>query len=320
MLPGILHHVPLACIVLFLFTSCSDSFTPKEPFKQQLVVYSVLSTFHDVQFVRVYSNYDVSGFDPFGNRSDTPVTGAQVVITGPHGSYTLKDTVLQRPDTSRYKSSIAAYTGRWSVEPGATYILTVKVPGIGTTLASVETPGPSQTIYWVYGTVIMDDPENYKGSGYVGASTKFWPSTKAYSYQTVIEYDVLTANGWRTETVEIPLGASYDLSDAVYPSVIRSYIYAGGSYSKEMYMRVLGQIVRVHAGSKVTFKRIVFRFLQVDQNWYNYYNTVRQFQDMFTIRLDEPDFTNLSNGYGLFGAFTVDSLEHFYPPQFPYNR
>jgi len=85
--PGIFHHVPLVCIALF-FLSGGDSFSHKEPFKQQLVVYSVLSTYHDIQFVRVYTNYDVSGFDPFGNRSDTPVTGAQVVIKGPHGSYT----------------------------------------------------------------------------------------------------------------------------------------------------------------------------------------------------------------------------------------
>lgn len=319
--PRSLPYFFLAGIAPFLFVSCNHSFTPKGPFRPQLTVYSVLSSDREVQFVRVYTDYDVAGFDPFENRSDTPIAGAQVVVTGPRGSYILKDTALTRADTSRYKSPIAAYTGRWRVEPGQTYTLTVTALGIGTTSASVETPGPSQTIYWVYGTGILDDPDNYKGSGYVGASTRFWATTKAYSYQMVIEYAVLTPAGWRTEGIEVPLYSSYDsFEGASYPSVIKSYIYAGGGYSKEMYVRVLQYVVRLYAGSKLTFKRIVFRFLQVDQNWYDYYNTVRKFQDMFSIRLDEPDFTNLSNGYGLFGAFTVDSLEHAYPPEFPYNR
>lgn len=320
MRPRVLHHVPLIGIVLLTFISCSDSFSPKAPFREQLVVYSVLSTDRDVQFVRVYRNYDVSGFDPFENQSDTPLSGAQVVVTGPRGSYTLKDTLLARPDTSRYKSPIAAYAGRWKVEPGQTYALTVNAPGIGSTSASVMTPGPSQQIYWTYGTDILDDPDNYKKTGYVGAYTRFWQTTKAYTYQLAIEYLVLTPAGWKTETIEVPLWASYDLENAGYPSLLKVYIYAGGSYSKEVYVNTLLHVVRVHAGSKLTFKRIVFRILQVDQNWYDYYNTVRKFQDMFSIRLDEPDFTNLSNGYGLFGAFTVDSLEHLYPPAFPYNR
>jgi len=318
--PKLLPCYLLVCIALLLFASCNHPFSPKGPLQQQLVVYSVLSSDRDIQFVRVYTNYDVSGFDPFENRSDTPVAGAQVVVTGPHGSYTLKDTVLTRPDTSRYKAPIAAYAGKWRPEPGQTYTLTVNAPGIGSTSASVTTPGPSQPIYWTYGTDILDDPDNYKKTGYVGAFTRFWQTTKAYTYQLAIEYLVLTPAGWKTETIEVPLWASYDLQSAGYPSLVNVYIYAGGSYSKDVYVNTLLRVVRLHAGSKLTFKRIVFRILQVDQNWYDYYNVVRKFQDMFSIRLDEPDFSNLSNGYGLFGAFTVDSLEHTYPPEFPYNR
>jgi len=319
--PKVLAYYLLITIALLLFASCNDSFSPKGPFEQQLVVYSVLSTDRDIQFVRVYTNYDVPGFDPFENRSDTPIAGAQVVVTGPHGSYTLKDTLLTRPDTTRYKSQIAAYAGQWRAEPGQVYTLTVSATGIGSTTATVITPGASQPIYWTYGTAILDDPDNYKiPAGYVGAFTRFWQSTKAYSYQIVIEYLVLTASGWKTESIEVPFWASFDFQSAGYPSLYSSYIYAGGAYSKAIYVSTLQQVIRQHAGVKLTFKRIVFRFLQVDQNWYDYYNTVRKFQDIFSIRLDEPDFTNLSNGYGLFGAFTVDSLEHTYPPEFPYNR
>jgi hypothetical protein len=282
-------------------------------------VYSVLSTDRDVQFVRVYSNYDVSGFDPFQNKSDMPVTGAKVVITGPHGSYTLKDTLLPRPDTSRYKSPIAAYAGRWQAERGETYTLTVNAPGIGSTSATVATPGPTQTKYWLNGAM-LDGPDNYKSTDFIGATTSFWESTAAFSFQMVIEYLVLTSGEWITESIEVPLSASNSWAYLSYPSVYKVHIYGGGVYAKSIYVRTLERALNLHAGTKVIFQRIVFRFLQVDQNWYDYYNTVRKFQDIFSIRLDEPDFTNFSKGYGLFGASAVDSLQHFYPDEFSYNR
>ena len=319
MKPKIYPHFLFVGIAILLFTSCNDSFSPKDPFEQQLVVYSVLSTDRDIQFVRVYTNYDVSGFDPFQNKSDTPVTGALVVVTGPHGSYTLKDTLLTRPDTSRYKSPIAAYVGRWRAEPGMTYTLTVDAAGIGSTSATVSTPDLSSIMYWINGEM-LDDPDNYKGTSWVGASAGFSESTKGFSIQMVIEYLVLTPAGWKTESIEVPVWASSDFARVCYPSVYKVNGSAGGVYSKDIYTRTLQRVYKLYVGSKLTFQRIVFRFLPVDQNWWNYYSTVRKFQDPLSIRLDEPDFTNLSNGYGLFGAFAIDSLEHAYPPEFPYNR
>ena len=303
----------------FLSIGCHHTFSPKGPFEKQLVVYSVLSTEQDIQFVRVYTNYDVSGFDPLANRSDTPVTGAQVVITGPHGSYILKDTLLQRPDTSRYKSPISAYTGRWRAERGQTYTLTINAPGIGSTSATVATPGTAQTIYWINGGM-LDHPDSYQGTDYVGASTRFWESTKAFSFQMVIDYVFLSAGEWMEESIEVPIAANSSFSYVVYPSVYKVQVYAGGVYMKDNYMKTLARIAKLHAGTKLIFNRIVFRFLQIDQHWYDYYNTVREFQDPFSIRLDDPDFTNLSNGYGLFGACASDSIQHLYPDDFSYNQ
>lgn len=302
-----------------LFLSCNHPFNPKGPVEQQLVVYSVLSTDRDIQFVRVYTNYDVSGFDPFQNTTDTPVKDARVVITGPRGSYTLHDTLLARPDTSRYKSPIAAYAGQWRAEPGTTYTLTVDASGVGSTQATVTTPGPTGTKYWIGGNV-LDDPENAKEATYVGASTTIWKSTKAVSVQLLIEYFILKGNEWVTESIEVPVWASYNFGTVSYPSVYKSYGYAGGMYTKNIYINTLKRVGKLHPGSRIIFGRIVFRFLQVDPNWYNYYETVQKFQDPFSIRLDEPDFTNLSSGYGLFGAIAIDSLQHLYPDGFPYNQ
>jgi hypothetical protein len=309
---------PLLLIICFF--GCNKPFDPKDPVETKLVVYSVISTDSDIQYVRVYSNYDVSGFNPFENGTDSPITGAQVIISGRTGSYTLRDTLLVRPDRSRYKSPISAYVGRFRPLPGEAYTLTVNATGIGPTSATVTTPQQSQTINWS-GSAILDDPDNQPMLFFVGCSTQLARETKAYTFQMAIEYAVPASGGWRTQSIEVPTYASdSSFNYASYPTLYASYIYAGGSYSKSAYIATLYRVVALNRSTNLTFKRIVFRFLQVDQNWYDYYNIVRQFQDPHSIRLDQPDFTNLSNGYGLFGACTVDSIVHEYPADFKYNH
>ena len=69
----------------------------------------------------------------------------------------------------------------------------------------------------------------------------------------------------------------------------------------------------------VTFRRVVLRILQCEQNVYNYYNTVNEFRDPVSVRLDEPDYSNVSGGWGMFGAYTLDSLTYTLPHDFTLN-
>ena len=96
--------------------------------------------------------------------------------------------------------------------------------------------------------------------------------------------------------------------------------YVGVACSRTGIAATIHGIAKTFAGSKLTFKRIVFRLMQMEENWNEYYNIVRLPQDLRTSRFDQPDFTNLSSGYGLFGACTVDSLVHEYPADFRYNH
>ena len=307
-------------MALFLL-SCNHPFSPKGPFEQQLVVYSVLSSARDLQFVRVYTNYDVSGFDPFENASDRPVAGAQVTVTGARGTYVFRDTLLPRSDTSRYKTPIAAYVAGWRPEPGQTYTLVVNAANVGSTSATVTLPGQSQTFSWYPGTDILDYPDSNKKITYFEAYARISQLTKVYTFQLMIDYDVLTSAGWQKQSIEVPVYASDpSFRGVMYPSLQNAYIYASGSYEKYAYVSTLIRVSTQYGSTNLVFKRIVFRLLQLDVNWYNYYNTVRMFRDPYSIRLDEPDFTNLSRGYGLFGACTVDSLVHDYPADFKYNH
>ncbi len=137
----------VSALLAFLALSCNQPFSAKAPFEPQLVVYSVLYTDYSQQFVRVYSTYDVSGYDPHVNTVDGSIAGATVTVTGSKGKFMFRDTLLARPDTSRYKTPIYAYVSDWQPEPGQTYTLSVEVGAMGSTQAIVTTPPLSSSQY-----------------------------------------------------------------------------------------------------------------------------------------------------------------------------
>ena len=296
-----------------LCLSCNQPFSPKAPFDPQLVVYSVIYTDCSQQFVRVYSTYDVSGYDPYGNATDGALAGATVSVAGPQGTFLFRDTLLQRPDTTRYKTPIYAYVADWRPKPGQTYTLTVNAGKAGSTQSTVTTPPVSSSQYWnpVDPTLALDYPDTITVLTYVAAVFQVSESAKAISQQLYILYTVQNGNGREEERVVQLLGQDVGRASAGRASVAcsRTNISSWFHYLSKTY-----------AGSKLTFKRIVFRVLQMEENWCEYYNIVRLAQDTRSTRFDQPDFTNLSNGYGVFGGCTVDSLVHEYPADFIFNH
>ncbi len=97
------------CLLTFASLSCDNVFDPRAPLQQQIVVYSVLSTDRDAQFVQVQTDYMPPGYDPLSSNSDNSVSGALVSIETGGRIYRFRDTVISRSDTSRYKFPIHVY-------------------------------------------------------------------------------------------------------------------------------------------------------------------------------------------------------------------
>jgi hypothetical protein len=79
------------------------------------------------------------------------------------------------------------------------------------------------------------------------------------------------------------------------------------SYPVSNYLQVLAQVTAQYA-TRIIPKQAKFYLIQVDEHAYDYYNVVNGFQDRFSIRSDQPDYSNIQNGLGVFGSFITDSL------------
>lgn len=305
--------IVLSLVISILCPGCSKDFSPKAPFEPQLVAYSVLYTDSPQQFVRIYSTYDVSGYDPYGNHTDGAIAGATVSVSGPWGPVAFRDTLLPRPDTSRYKTPILAYVSDWKPKPGEAYTLNVNAGDLGSTQSTVAVPPLSSSHYWIPTdpTIALDFPDTSTISPYVAAAFKVSPSVKSTSQQLYILYSVQRGDTPPEDKAAQLLGQNVAVAGSEYVSVACSRVNIAA---------MIHSIANKNASGKLTFKRIVFRLQQMEQHWTDYYNIVRLSQDTRSTRFDQPDITNMSSGYGLFGACSVDTLYHDYPSDFRFNH
>ena len=138
-----------------------------------------------------------------------------------------------------------------------------------------------------------------------------------------VDYQVLKGTEWQAERIEVPMTVLIDtlkVWDATYPEMKRLMInQTSTAYAVKSYVKVLIRVLNQHPNQKIIFERVVGRVLQCERGLYDYYNTVNGFRDPISVRLDEPDYSNLSGAKGVFGSYTLDSLVHFLPENFGLN-
>lgn len=316
------------CSMILIFSSCNDSFSPSGPAVPKMVVYSVLTSNSDVQYVRVYRNYFPEGNNPLTNIVDHPVKDAVVTISDGATTHVFDGILVSRDDTSRYKEPIFTYVANgFRPKPGSVYTLNVASSTMGTVTATTRVPTSSTfTIDYFY---FFENPYAYpRVIPQISFSLSSY--TSAYRIKLFIEYEADTNAGREVLRREVPevlkvVSCFFEVYDFIYPKITRrtnpaniNLEFRGTQYFTFFAYRRSVELVN-ERNLNPSFRQVVFYNIQFDENWYRYYSTARTFQDRFTARLDEPDFSSLTNGVGLFASMTVDSAQHKLPAVIRYT-
>ncbi len=311
---------------LFLL-SCSQSFDSKAPFQPKLVVFSIFSTDRTAQFVRVEGDYMPAGYDPLSYAVDNTIPGANVTVRDGSATYVLRDTTFSRGDTSRYKSPLQAFVANPLIaQAGKTYTVTVQAPGYPTAAATATIPGRSFPSTALTASLVLDNPTAHEDNADILCNASLSASAKGYIGRLFVDYDVLIGTEWIEGRIEIPLAfidpKVLNLKYVIYPQLTpRTADRMVLQFKNNVYKATLQSLTSgQYRSNKLIFNRVVFQILQTDKNLFNYYSTTHAFRDAQSIRLDEPLYSNISGGFGVVGAYTLDSLVHILPERFVYDN
>jgi hypothetical protein len=309
----------LTACTLFFLLGCETPFNPKGPYQEKMVVYSVLSTDSDTVFARVYRTYNPTGFDPYEVSTDQPVTDAVVRLTTGASAWIFGDTLVERADSSRYQSPIFTYmlTGV-NMVPGAEYHLEVQSPTAGTVDAIVTLPAFGSLT--VQNAFILQNPTLTANNVTVtiGISSATW----GYYLRLYLIGELWEGGAWRPFKREVPMSVE-EIIDCQnfygeFPRMQRretttSYEEHIMMFENVGYRWAIASVRSGRETDSVRFLRAEFEFLETDRALYSYYNVASGFRDEFTLRTDEPDYTNIRGGRGVFGAFVRQRVSYSVP-------
>jgi hypothetical protein len=298
----------LAGGVLLLAAGCDVAFDPKGPYTEKLVVYSVLTTRSDTQFVRVYTTYNPSQHDPSENKLDTYVRNARVTLMTDSLSTILPAVVIPRVDRSRYTDDIVGYAAYpYTLRPGKTYTLRV-TSDKGNAEASVAVP--SRGDVHANNPYVLKTPEKYDED--LSTRVRLSRATYGYLVRIFVEFETKLGSLVTRHREEIPSAVwtgEGDFFRFEYPVLVRrneALTYEIAYSGVNAYKACLIDLKSRYGAITVTGATYVLT--QVDKSLYVYYNLANGFLDPFSIRADLPDFTNVRGGLGIFGSIVEDSV------------
>ncbi len=316
------------CILCLAFLSCDQPFDPRADTQAQPVIFSILSTDRNAQFVRVEPTYMLSSFDASTQTTSNAITGALVVINDGKATYRFRDTTLPRSDTSRFGIPLHAYVlSPFTPSHGVSYTITVQASRFGTAVGTAVVPTRATVAMGASAATVLENPGNQQDDAGIPFEVLFSDEAKGYIARLILDYSVWENNKWTPHRAEVPIRFKYvGLDDFKYveyaqithhPTTRHTTI----AYTKKSYTATLIDIAyKRFPTAKIVFNRSVFYLLQVERNLFDYYLVAHAYNDPHSMRVDEPLYTNIIGGVGLVGAYTLDSTIHVYAADFAFNR
>jgi len=296
------------CLSLaFLALNCHKAFEPIAPIKPRPVLFSLITTARDTQFVKLALT-----------RGDR---------TSLDNSYNLNPKITlsrdgQSAQTETFLPSIQTYPAfPFRAEFGATHTLRVVTQEFGTIEATATIP--QRASFDIAGRSTLDTPD--KSPFDITVRVTFHTTTKAFRIQFFVECDIVRGTDTTLLRQEIPL--NYADSTAIVetgssPLFGRLEVRTEQNvYTKKAYISALFALLAKASGANwVLFRRVVVHATHSGEEVYKYYSIANGFIDPNSIRADQPDYSNITGAFGFFGGIAEQRFEYALPKDFVHNR
>lgn len=305
--------------VIFLNLSCEEDFDPYGEHKERYILNCVIRGDTTFQTATLTKNYSVNNFDPYSNTEDQAIKDAIIRIWNGDKVTILKDSTIDPPEGSLYKRPYTIfYTNNFQPEPNSSVEIEAILPDGKRLTSTANVPGVLNMSKAQSSDRIPPTSENF-------VKVK-WTSAQAdptFIVRLAIYY-FKHENGKKIRGIyTVPMKyLQYD--DKYLPSYPRpqsELIYAVDmeTVNKSMELISYGDSDK----SKYEILSCIAEVLSLNDELSFYYNATARSEDIYSVKLDETDFSSIKNGYGLFGvymrAYYVLKFTHAYIRSFGYE-
>jgi hypothetical protein len=280
---------------MVIFGCNKDDFSPLGDFQNKLVVNCILDSRSNKQFVKIQNSF-LANYEQSQNANKLPKNIIVKLSSGGENFY-FKDTAI-----SSINNYQVMYLPNLILNRGSDYTITTQADGYPTVSSTIKIPSISNVdVSFRYtANEILVQVNNNKAKG--------------FSFYLFFDYEVIENDKKTMISAAVPYLILQNTDNSseeylTYSSLTKSN---SASFSFDNLLYVLtkikpktGQQIKIYWGKAIAYS--------LEENLYNYYMSVNGFNDPYSIRLDQPFYANINQGYGIFGSIVVDSSRYRIP-------
>jgi hypothetical protein len=303
----------LFVLVVAVIISCEDEVNPKTDLKDIYSMNCIIRGDTSFQVATITRSYDVSGFDPGTNKNDPFIKGAKIKLLYQNGTQTFffRDTTMTRPAGSNYSTPLSYYYLK-NFQPTFESPISIEATlpnGKVLTAKSITfyiSPYAIQNNYYSIPSSLFG---NYLVFNWVNL-TSTRDETVYYVPELIIKYARIQNNVPVEYQKKVPLfyiqGDNGEIP--LYPPVQANLTSANFDTTT-----IRKSITEISAGDpnkgNYIIRKAVFRLLIADKNLAMYYAAQKTFLDEFSVRVTQPEFSNIQGGLGIFGTLNSTQID-----------
>lgn len=301
----IILKISVLFIVITAFLSCDESFSPKGEFEDGYSLFCVIDGNSSTQTAYLTKNYNPSDLNPQSYLEDKSINGAELELIYPDTTYKFFDTTLTGEDSKYY----TAYNLRGFKASGGNLQIKSTMPDGQVLISNVQSTRNLRFTYETIRPIIYDIKGAYKIAFYDK------PEPFYFSPKLFINYSIKKGNAYVHYRIEVPIKyyETGDKENPIYPPLASriEYFYRIASIEK-----TLRKIKEVSAeSSQIFIIDLSVEVLETSEPLAYYYAITETFNDGFTVQLNQPEFTNIEGGNGLFGYKYMSKVTVGFAPE-----
>ncbi|MCX7875728.1 MAG: DUF4249 domain-containing protein [Melioribacteraceae bacterium] len=312
----------LFLIIIFIsIISCEENLNPYGELKERYILNCIIRGDTTFQTLTLTRDYQVDNFDPYSNKEDVNIKNALVRIWNGNNKVTiLRDTTIERPVGDKYKTPYTVFkTNDLLPNPNSAIEIEAILPN-GKKLTSVASVPDAITISEGSSDKVIPPVDNKK---FIKISWSTSEKNPVFIVRLAI-YFFKHENGVKTRNVlTVPLnyiqyGEAWIPN---YPKPVTDLAYSVDMNTIKKAMELISD--NDTNKSRYEILSCIFEVLSLDPELRKYYFATARSRDIYSVKLDETDYTNIKGGYGVFGVYMrtywVLRFTHDYIKSFGYT-
>lgn len=301
------------------FFSCDENFDPFGDLSERFVLNAVIRGDTTFQTVTLTRSYTVDNFDPYSNTEDPAIKNAVIRLWNGDNVAILKDSTVDPPSGSPYQKPYTIfYTNNFQPKPDSDVEIEAILPNGKRLSSTARVPAQIR----IFGNQSSDriPPVDRNSIKIMWLSEQENP---VFIIRVAIYYFKYVDGVKQRNVLTLPINY-VEYGDELVPNYPKplsndSYILEMSTVNKAMELISKGDPNK----SNYEILSCIAEVLSLNEELSFYYNATARDRDIYSVKLDETDFSNITNGYGLFGVYMrtyhVMRFTHEYIRSFGYE-